>query len=119
MNSKDPILQRFKGGLNSFINGVTEKGLELAEGAKCIQKHLPETYKGIKKARELYVNREVIARGNTRDLTGKAAQALSLAVDGLGKDLKSKIGSLLSKFIPKKKESLKVAQDKLLSGNSR
>ena len=109
MENNDPILQRFKGGLSSFINGVTEKGLELAEGAKCIQKHLPETYKGIKKARELYVGREIIAKGRTNDQTGKAAHALSLVVDGLGKDLKSKIGSLLSKFMPKKKESLKIA----------
>ena len=119
MENKDPILQRFKGGLSSFINGVTEKGLELAEGAKCVQKHLPETYKGIKKARELYVDREVIAKGRTNDQTGKAAQALSLVVDGLGKDLKSKIGSLLSKFMPKKKESPKIVSVNVPSSNSR
>ncbi|MBS4773867.1 MAG: hypothetical protein KHX55_06300 [Proteobacteria bacterium] len=93
-------------GLDSFVSQITDKGLELAEGSKVLQRHMPETYKGIKSARQMYAdyNKE-IASGKARTVTGKAAVALAQVVDGLGKDTKSKVSTLLGKINPFKKKA--------------
>lgn len=97
-------------GLDSFISGITDKGLELAEGSKFIQQNLPETYKGIKSARQMYVEyNKRLASGKTRTVDGKAAVALAKVVDGLGKDMNSKISGLLGKLNPFKKKSVAFA----------
>ena len=97
-------------GLDSFISGITDKGLELAEGSKFIQQNLPETYKGIKSARQMYVEyNKRLASGKTRTVDGKAAVALAKVVDGLGKDMNSKISGLLGKLNPFKKKNVAFA----------
>ncbi len=97
-------------GLDSFISGITDKGLELAEGSKFIQQNLSETYKGIKSARQMYVEyNKRLASGKTRTVDGKAAVALAKVVDGLGKDMNSKISGLLGKLNPFKKKSVAFA----------
>ena len=104
-----------RGGLETFINKVTEKGLELAEGSKRLQAHMPETYKAVKKARALYMENNIIASGKSREVRGKAAETLAIVVDGLGKDTSNKLQSLLNKINPFKKKSVQVA----LVGNNR
>ena len=106
-------------GLDSFVSNITEKGLELAEGAKTVQRHLPETYKGIKSARQMYTEyNKQLASGKTRTVTGKAAMALAKAVDGLGKDTQGKISKLLGRINPfKKREALSFSHPS--KGNSR
>lgn len=96
-------------GLDSFVSQITDKGLELAEGSKVLQRRLPETYKGIKSARQMYADyNKKIASGTTRTVTGKAAVALAQIVDGLGKDTKNKVSTLLGKINPFKKKTAAV-----------
>ena len=92
-------VEGMKGGLDSFISGITEKGLELAEGSKFVQRNLPETYKGIKTARKMYVEyNNKLAEGKSREVRGPAAKAIGKVMDGLGEDIKSTLSSLMSKF---------------------
>ena len=105
-------------GLDSFVSNITDKGLELAEGSRLIQKHLPETYKGIKSARQMYADyNKQLASGTVRTVSGKAAVALAKVVDGLGKDTKSKVSTLLGKINPFKKKTSAIAMP--IRGNSR
>ena len=92
-------------GLDSFVSKITDKGLELAEGSRMIQQHLPETYKGIKSARQMYADyNKHLASGNTRTVSGKAAVALAKVVDGMSKDLKGRISTLCGRLNPFKKK---------------
>ena len=105
-NKKTDGVGGLRGGLETFIDGITEKGLELAEGAKFLQKHMPETYKAVKKARTLYMENEVIASGKSREVRGKAAKAIEMVVDGLSKDTSNKLNKLLDKINPFKKKTV-------------
>lgn len=93
-------------GVESFIAGVTEKGLVLAEGSKSLQKNAPETYAAIKSARQVYQEYNTqLATGKAREVRGAAAGALAKVVSGLGKDSGTKIASMLSKINPFKKKA--------------
>ncbi|MBE6452405.1 MAG: hypothetical protein E7012_02815 [Alphaproteobacteria bacterium] len=98
-----------QGGLETFIDKLTEKGLELAEGAKCLQRNMPETYKGVKKARALYMENNIIASGKSKEVRGRAAEAIAMVVDGLGKDTSNKLNKLLNKINPFKKKTVQFA----------
>ena len=93
-------------GLDSFVKEITEKGLELADGSKFLQQNMPETYKAVKKARTLYKENKFVGSGKSREVRGRAAQAIAMVVDGLGQDTTNKLNKLWDRINPFKKRTV-------------